>query len=161
VTVAAPWAELAETHSAIVVFAGDRAYKLKKPVAFDFLDFSTRELREQAVHREVELNRRIAPDVYLGVADVLGVDGEVCDHLVVMRRLPADRRLSALVKSGTVTDDDLRALARVVAVFHAGARRDDATAAAGAPESISSKLARDLGELQRFARSVFAAETLD
>ncbi len=139
-TSAGPGAELAETHSAIVVFVGDRAYKLKKPVTFDFLDFSTRELREQAAHREVELNRRIAPDVYLGVADVLGVDGAVCDHLVVMRRLPADRRLSTLATAGTVTDADLRALARVIAVFHAGARRDAATAAAGSPEVIAAKL---------------------
>ena len=122
-TTPAPWAELAETHSAIVVFAGDRAYKLKKPVKFDFLDFSTRERREEAAHREVALNRRLAPDVYLGVADVLDVDGAPCDHLVVMRRMPADRRLSALVAAGTVTDDDLRDLARLLARFHAGAAR--------------------------------------
>jgi aminoglycoside phosphotransferase family enzyme/predicted kinase len=156
-----PWADLAETHSAIVVFAGDRAYKLKKPVTFDFLDFSTRELRETAVHREVELNRRIAPDVYLGVADLLDVDGSVCDHLVVMRRLPSDRRLSALVTTGAVAEDDLRALARVVAVFHARAPRTAATAAAGAPERIAGKLARDLDELRRFRGSIFEAATLD
>ena len=72
-----PWADLAETHSAIVLFAGDRAYKLKKPVQFDFLDFSTRERREEAVRREVELNRRLAPDVYLGVSDVLDVSSIV------------------------------------------------------------------------------------
>ena len=118
-----PWAELAETHSAIVVFAGDRAYKLKKPVKFDFLDFSTRERREEAAHREVALNRRLAPDVYLGVADVLDVDGSPCDHLVVMRRMPADRRLSALVAAGAATDDDLRDLARLLARFHAAAAR--------------------------------------
>ncbi len=156
-----PWAELAETHSAIVVFAGDRAYKLKKPVRFDFLDFSTRELREQAAHREVDLNRRIAPDVYLGVADVIDVDGSTCDHLVVMRRLPADRRLSALITAGTVTDDDLRSLARVVAVFHGRAVRDAATAAAGAPASIAAKLARDLEELRGFGGSIFATDLLD
>lgn len=156
-----PWGDLAETASAIVVFAGDRAYKLKKPVAFDFLDFSTRELREAAVHREVELNRRLAPDVYLGVSDVFDVDGSVCDHLVVMRRLPADRRLSALVTAETLAEDDLRALARVVAVFHAGAVRTAATDAAGAPERIAAKLALDLDDLRRFRGSIFDAATLD
>jgi aminoglycoside phosphotransferase family enzyme/predicted kinase len=161
VTSVGMWADLVETHSAIVVFAGDRAYKLKKPVRFDFLDFSTRELREAAVHREVELNRRIAPDVYLGVADVLDVDGSVCDHLVVMRRLPSDRRLSALVVAGTVSDDELRELARVVAVFHARAPRTAATAAAGAPERVAAKLALDLTELDRFRGSVFDPGTLD
>ena len=51
-------------------FVGDRAYKLKKPVKLAFLDFSTVAERERACRREVELNRRLAPDVYLGVADV-------------------------------------------------------------------------------------------
>jgi aminoglycoside phosphotransferase family enzyme/predicted kinase len=160
-TASVPWAELAETHSAIVVFAGDRAYKLKKPATFDFLDFSTRELREAAVHREVELNRRIAPDVYLGVADVLDVDGSVCDHLVVMRRLPSDRRLSTLITTGTVVEDDLRALARIISVFHASAPRTAATAAQGSPERIAAKLALDLGELSHFGGSIFDPAALE
>lgn len=67
---------IAETHSAVVFFVGDRAYKLKKPVDLGFLDFRTREAREAVCHREVELNARLAPDVYLGVADVMGPDGE-------------------------------------------------------------------------------------
>ena len=157
----APWAELAETHSAIVVFAGDRAYKLKKPVKFDFLDFSTRERREEAAHREVALNRRLAPDVYLGVADVLDVDGTPCDHLVVMRRMPADRRLSALAAAGTATDDDLRDLARLVARFHAAAARTVATAAAGSPGVIAAKLADDIADLQAFRGGILPAATLD
>ena len=87
-------ASLVETHSAVVVFFGDRAYKVKKPVDLGFLDFRSRAAREAVCHREVELNRRLAPDVYLGVSDVLDPDGEVCDHLVVMRRMPVERRLS-------------------------------------------------------------------
>ena len=128
---------------------------------FDFLDFSTAELREQAIRRELELNRRIAPDVYLGVADVLDVDGSVCDHLLVMRRLPADRRLAALVTSGAATDDDLRVVARTIASFHARANRTLAVDAAGAPERIAAKLARDLDELRAVGASVFDAAMLD
>ncbi|MGH9177243.1 MAG: hypothetical protein ACRD0N_01625 [Acidimicrobiales bacterium] len=86
-------AAVAETHSAIVFFAGDRAYKLKKPVDLGFLDFRDRRTRGAVCRREVELNRRLAPDIYLGVADVHGPQGEVCDHLVVMRRMPVERRL--------------------------------------------------------------------
>ena len=160
-TTPAPWAELAETHSAIVVFTGDRAYKLKKPVKFDFLDFSTRERREEAAHREVALNRRLAPDVYLGVADVLDVDGAPCDHLVVMRRMPADRRLSALLATGDATDDDLRDVARLLARFHAAAARTPATATAGSPAVIQAKLARDVGDLQPFRGGILPADTLD
>ena len=80
---------LVETHISIVIFIGDRAYKLKKPVALPFLDYTDREARQRACEDEVRLNRRFSPDVYLGVADVDGPDGEVCDHLVVMRRMPA------------------------------------------------------------------------
>jgi len=57
-----------ETHVSTLFFIGDRVYKLKKPVEMDFLDFSTLVARERACRREVELNRRLAPDVYLGVA---------------------------------------------------------------------------------------------
>ena len=160
-TTPAPWAALAETHSAIVVFTGDRAYKLKKPVKFDFLDFSTRERREEAARREVALNRRLAPDVYLGVADVLDVDGAPCDHLVVMQRMPGDRRLSALIAAGAATDDDLRDLARLLARFHAAAARTSATAAAGSPGVIAAKLADDVDELQAFRGEILPADTLD
>jgi uncharacterized protein len=161
VTTPAPWAALAETHSAIVVFTGDRAYKLKKPVKFDFLDFSTRERREEAAHREVALNRRLAPDVYLGVGSVLDDAGAPCDHLVVMRRMPDDRRLSALVAAGAATVDDLRDLARLLARFHAAAARTPATAVAGSPAVIAAKLAGDVADLQPFRGRILPADTLD
>jgi len=90
-----PYADVSETHSAVVFFVGDRAYKLKKPVNLGFLDFSTPEARAAACQREAELNRRFAPDVYLGVMEVFDSAGRVCDHLVAMRRMPASRRLSA------------------------------------------------------------------
>ncbi len=112
-------AAVVETHSGTVFFVGDRAYKVKKPVDFGFLDFTTLAARREACHREVDLNRRLSPDVYLGVADVVGPSGEVCDHLVMMRRLPADRRLSALLAAGEDVDDALRSVARQLAVLHA------------------------------------------
>src|SRR5690349_18252943 len=119
-------AAVIETHAAVLFFVADRAYKLKKPVDLGFLDFRRRTDREAVCHREVELNRRLAADVYLGVADVRGPGGEVCDHLVVMRRMPDDRRLSTLVRSGVPVAGELRRLARLLAGFHAGARRGPA-----------------------------------
>ncbi|MFI5589511.1 AAA family ATPase [Amycolatopsis sp. NPDC051758] len=118
-----PWADVHETHIGAVFLVGDLAYKLKKPVDLGFLDFSARETRERVCHREVELNRRLAPDVYLGVADVTGPDGAVCDHLVVMRRMPEDRRLSTLVRRGAPLHVTIRQLARQLAVFHDRAGR--------------------------------------
>ena len=67
-TVAVPYVDVRETHTGVVVLAGDRAYKAKKPVLTDFLDFRTPEQRERACLREVELNSRLSPRSYLGVA---------------------------------------------------------------------------------------------
>lgn len=141
---------LAETHVSVVFFVGDRAYKLKKPVKMDFLDFSTRERRLAVCRREVELNRRMAPDVYLGVSDVLGVDGELCDHLVVMRRMPAERRLSTLVRAGSDVSDELRSVARVVASFHARAQRSVAIDAEASPAAITKLWESNLREMHAF-----------
>src|SRR5690349_1672070 len=129
-------AAVIETHAAIVFFVGDRAYKLKKPVDLGFLDFRRRSDREAVCHREVELNRRMAPDVYLGVADVRGPDGEVCDHLVVMRRMPATRRLSTLIRSGTPVAQEVRQIARMLAAFHVTAQRGPRISAQGTRDAL-------------------------
>ncbi|XRQ12545.1 AAA family ATPase [Actinomadura welshii] len=129
-------AAVSETHIGVVFFVGDRAYKLKKPVDLGFLDFSTRELRERACREEVRLNRRFAPDVYLGVSDVHGPDGEVCDHLVVMRRMPAERRLSRLVEAGEPVEDALRDTARTLAAWHAQAPRGPRVTAQGTRDAL-------------------------
>ena len=117
---------VAETHTAVVFFVGDRAYKVKKAVRLPFLDFSTPARRAIACHREVELNRRIAPDVYLGVAEVSAPDRPdvIDDYVVVMRRMPEDRALAELIDRGDVSvPDHVREIARVVAAFHERADR--------------------------------------
>lgn len=131
-----PWAGLRESHSAVVLLAGDRAYKLKKPVSLGFLDYGTRQAREAACRREVELNRRLAPDVYLGVGALGLPEAGPGEPVVVMRRMPEDRRLAALAASGTVQDDDLRRIARTLAAFHAGADRSPRIAAEGGRDAL-------------------------
>ncbi len=107
-----------ETHVSRVFFTEERAYKLLKPVALSFLDLTDRDRRLTAARRELELNRRIAPDVYLGLGD-LHENGELVDHLIIMRRMPDDRRLSRVLEDGNA-DDCLRRVAWTVAAFHAG-----------------------------------------
>src|SRR6516162_9646385 len=88
--------EVRQTHISVVFLAGPFAYKVKKPVRFDFLDFSTLELRRDFCDEEVRLNRRLAPDVYLGVVPVVAAGaglrveggGEAVEWAVKMRRLP-------------------------------------------------------------------------
>ncbi len=134
-----PYADVAETPSAAVYFAGNRAYKLKKPVNLGFLNFTTVGARARACARETELNRRFAPDVYLGVAEVADQAGEICDYLVVMRRMPARRRLSELVRAGTPVDGPVRHIARILAAAHAGAPRSAQISAAGSADAVSQR----------------------
>ena len=107
------------THCAELWFTRDRVYKRKRPVALGFLDFTTLAARRAACHREVELNRRLAPDVYLGVVDVHDAAGTTVDVAVEMRRLPDDRRLATLAAAGAGVDGCVRSVARQMAVFHA------------------------------------------
>ncbi|MDZ4828226.1 MAG: AAA family ATPase [Actinomycetota bacterium] len=157
-------ADVAETHASVVFFMGDRAYKVKKPVALGFLDFTTREAREAVCRREVELNRRLSPDVYLGVSDVLDVDGAVCDHLVVMRRMPADRRLGTLVRNRVATEEQIDAIARVLAAFHAGADGGAHIDTSATVEAVRANWSQSFAQMQRFTGTVLpeaAAERVE
>jgi uncharacterized protein len=154
-----PFAEVAETHSAVVYFAGDWAFKLKKPVKLEFLDFSTRPARAAGCERETELNRRFAPDVYLGVAEVRAPDGHVCDHLVVMRRMPANRRLATLIKAGEPTEPAVRQVARILAAQHAAAARSPQISQQGSRDALRRRWHDNLGELRAAARRDLVSET--
>ncbi|OAA29066.1 hypothetical protein UG55_100455 [Frankia sp. EI5c] len=119
--------ETVETATAVVFLTQDRVYKLRKPVDLGFLDLRSRRARLAACEDEVRLNRGLAADTYLGVADIRDESGVLCDHMVVMQRMPAARRLSTLVAAsarsagGGVDEElagELRALAGRIAAFH-------------------------------------------
>jgi aminoglycoside phosphotransferase family enzyme/predicted kinase len=152
---------VAETHAGVVFFVGDRAIKMKKPVNLGFLDFSTRERRERACHREVELNRRFSPDVYLGVADV-SLSGRPIDHLILMRRMPAERRLSHLVTANVPVMDALRAIARLIAGVHAVAPRGPQISAEGTRDALRKRWTDSFDQVRSFhGRAVSAKEATE
>ena len=157
----APYLVAHETHSAIVLLIGDRAYKVKKPVNLGFLDFSTPEARRATCEREVQLNRRIAPDVYLGVAQVMAPDGAVCEHMVVMRRMAEDRRLSTLVRAGARVADDVRQVARRVAAFHATAHRGPEVAVEGTRDAIRRRWSQSFAQVRSLPEAVLPAALQD
>jgi aminoglycoside phosphotransferase family enzyme/predicted kinase len=140
-------AAVRETHIGVVFLVGDRAYKLKKPVDVGFLDFRTKQSRQTVCHREVELNSRLAPDVYLGVAEVSDVDGEPLDYMVVMRRMPDDRRLSTLVHTGAPLTEEIDRLARIIAVFHAAAARSQTISAEGTRDALGARWSASLQQV--------------
>ena len=138
-----------ETHVSTLFMVGDMTYKVKKPIRTGFLDFSTREARELACHREVDLNRRFAPDVYLGVDDV-SREGVMVDHVVVMKRLPDDRRLSERLELPGI-GDELRELARLIVKVHAGSPRSPEIDAASGHDAMSALWTEGLEQLGHFA----------
>lgn len=85
------------------------------------------------------INRRLAPDAYEGVADVHGPDGRPCEHLVVMARMPAQRRLSTIIADGVSGAEEVRQIARTVAAFHARADRSEQIASAGDRDAVRNR----------------------
>jgi aminoglycoside phosphotransferase family enzyme len=138
-----------ETHISLLFFVGDRVYKLRKQVQFGFLDFRTREARLLDCRREVELNGRLAPDVYLGVADIQ-LNSEPVDHMVVMRHLPEGRKLAAQARRGDDLDEQLRQVAGVLARFHARALRSPVISAEASPEALVDGWEANFDETRRF-----------
>lgn len=121
--------ELVQTHISFVFIAGDRVYKVKKAVDFGFLDFTTLEKRKHYCGEELRLNRRLAPEAYLEVAEIgedesgelrLGT-GRAVDYAVVMTKLPLERMLKRLLAEGKVPPEAMDAVAAKVAAFHAAA----------------------------------------
>lgn len=152
---------VAETHISYVFLVGDRAYKLKKPVRFDFLDLTEREARRRLCHREVELNRRLSPDVYLGVLDIVDASGDPVDHLVEMRRMPDDRRLSTMLAEGRETTACVHKLARDLAAFHAAAETSPEISAAGHADRIREAWDENFEEMATFVGDVLDGDTFD
>lgn len=119
-----------ETHMSWVFLAGAYAYKLKKPVRLDLLDFGSIDARRHYCEEEVRLNRRLAPDIYLGIVALgtgeqghlgLGECGGIVDWLVRMRRIPARHMLDHAIHHRTLRANDMRRLAAVMAAFYAAA----------------------------------------
>jgi aminoglycoside phosphotransferase family enzyme len=119
--------EAIETHFAWVFLLGDRAWKLRKPVRRDPMDYSTLDARRRGAEAEVRLNRRLAPHVYLGIQPLtrtadgqfaIGGGGAVVDWLVEMHRLDRHRMLDEMLAGGRATDADLDRVVGLLADFY-------------------------------------------
>lgn len=145
-----PRAEVSETHTAVLLFVGDHAYKFKKPVDLGFLDYTPVEARRSVCEKEVALNRRFAPDVYLGLGEFRSPDAAP-EPVIVMRRMPAERRLSRLVQEGVAVDDALRAVARLLASRHADAPRSPEVDEQGTRDALSSRWEESFAQVRALA----------
>jgi aminoglycoside phosphotransferase family enzyme/predicted kinase len=161
-----PYVDVHETHSGVVVLVGDRAFKAKKPLSTDFLDFRTSEQRERACLREVELNSRLSPDSYLGVAHLTDPGGGPAEPIVVMQRYRDDDRLASMVTRGSDESGEsigrvLDSIAAVLARFHERAERGPVINAQGEAGAVERRWRDNLTELRRYAdTSDVSAETV-
>jgi hypothetical protein len=155
--------DVAQTHASAVFLVGDSAWKVKKPVNLGFLDFSTLALRRADCERELQLNRRMVPALYRGLAAVVRREGsvrvvrdphpedEVVEWAVEMRRLPADGMLNRLIPAGGVTERHLEEFACRLAAFHRSADAGPDVRAHGAVDVLRTRQAQNLERLSEHA----------
>lgn len=160
-TPAAPHLEVHETHTGMVVLVGNRAYKAKKPVLTDFLDFRAPAQRERACLREVALNSRLSPDSYLGVAHLTDPAGGPSEPVVVMRRYLDQDRLASRVTNDQPVHGVLDTVAAMLARFHKHARRSPTINAEGKVGAVDRRFRENLAELNYYAEKPNSGVSFD
>jgi len=157
-----------QTHASCVFLTGEYVYKIKKPVNFGFLDYSTLERRRRCCEQELALNRRLCPEVYLDLVPAVrqagrlrvAVPGTPVEWAVRMRQLPEADMLPARLAAGTVTAAHLEGIAAVLAAFHARAAAGPAVAAFGAPEAVARNVEENFAQTEHRVGDSLPAEHL-
>ena len=168
--------ELVTTHISWVILAGDYAYKIKRPVRYPFIDLTTLERRRFLCEEELRLNRRFAPELYIGVCKILAAEGGartdcadsagaagsapntgvICDYAVRMRRFPRAEELDRLLDARRIEPHELERFGHELAQLHARLPAAPAASSWGQPEEIQAHLLRNLLECAD-AASVFGS----
>ena len=164
-----------QTHANLVLLKDDRAYKLKKPIKFPFLDYSTLPLRRQMILNELHFNRHFSPETYLGVAEVTQRDGTlhigpllqdlptepaagVLDYCVIMQRIPDDAWLPVQLKAGRVSEDQIIALMkRLVSALNLSSATEEIRAN-GLPENLRHNTVANIAECEQFVPQCLSRE---
>jgi len=149
--------QVLETHISWVILTGDYAYKLKKPVNLGFVDFTTLARRRQFCDEEIRLNRRLAPELYLGVQPVFGTRqqptlcgvGEPIEYAVQMRQFDQSDLLPAVLERGELSRDQAFHLAETVATFHRRIAVASGEAPFGTPEAIQADMKDNFQVLEK------------
>jgi uncharacterized protein len=155
----APDIKLVQTHISSVILAGDFVYKFKKPVNFGFLDFSDLEKRRSCCEQELLLNRRLCPDIYLGLVAVtaeegggfaLNGTGPVVEYGVKMARMPEERMMVHLIRSGELNTVHIDALVAVLADFYRKAEGGLEIARFGTASAVGVNVLENFDQTQGF-----------
>lgn len=161
--------QVAETHISKVFLTGSFVYKVKKPVDFGFLDFSTLEKRRYFCEQEVVLNQRLTRNVYLGVEPItrepagyaLNGTGEVVEYAVKMRQLPRERSMLALLTGGRLSPEMARELGFVLAGFYETARRGPDIDRLGSLGTIRINVEENFAQSEPFVPAILDPEKFE
>jgi uncharacterized protein len=150
--------QLVQTHISYVFLAGDYVYKFKKPVDFGFLDFTTLEKRRICCERELTLNSRLSPDIYLDLVTmndrhgelVLNGPGEIVEYGVRMRRMPEERMMRRVIDRGELEARHIDALVTPLVPFYDQAERSPEIDGFGTAEGVGVNVLENFDQTQSF-----------
>ncbi|HET9019395.1 MAG TPA: phosphotransferase, partial [Acetobacteraceae bacterium] len=165
--------ELIETHISWVLLAGEFAYKIKRPVHYPFIDLREPARRRLLCEEELRLNRRFAPELYLGVCRIVAAGGTAkvagdddgdghptLEFAVRMRRFPAGEELDRLLAAGEIEPGTLAVFGRELAALHAGFPAAGAQTPWGRPAAIGAQMVRNLLECAEAAEAFGAGDAV-
>ncbi len=158
---------LIQTHISLVFLAGDFVYKIKKPVNFGFLDFTTLEKRKFYCEKEIELNRRLCGDMYIGVvtinrSNIIKIDGkgEIIEYAVKMRRIPEDRVMKKLLDKGEINEELINNIAETIAKFHSRAETNENISSFGSIDVIRANWKENFEQTREFINRTISSKEL-
>ncbi len=159
--------ELVQTQMSFVFVTDDYVYKVKKPVNLGYLDYTTLDKRRFFCQREVKLNRRLCPDVYLGVVAVtrdqggimVSGEGEIIEYAVRMRRLPRAAMMDVLLANNQVSPEMVTSVAQKLAEFHREAETNATISAFGNLDAISQNTEENFTQTEKYIGHTISQET--
>jgi len=158
--------EMVQTQMSFVFLTGDYVYKLKKPVNLGYLDYTTLDKRQYYCQKEVELNRRLCPEAYLGVVsitqgkDAISVDGEgeIIEYAVKMRCLPQKAMMDVLLSSNQVSPEMLARVAQKLVEFHQRAETNDSISVFGNLDTITQNTEENFIQTEKYIGNTISQE---
>ena len=150
--------QLVQTHISFVLLAGDFVYKFKKPVDFGFLDFSTLTKRKHCCEQELLLNRRLCPEIYLGLVEINEKDGgltldgkgDIVEYGVKMQRMPEEQMMVQVIERGELTADHIDSLVEVMVPFYEQAERSEEIDGFGTAEAVAVNVLENFEQTEGF-----------
>ena len=158
---------LVQTHISLVLVMDEFVYKIKKPVNFGFLDFSTLAKREYYCHQELRLNQRLSRDIYLDVLPVtydgkryrIGKGrGQILEYAVKMRKIPDEVVMKSLFYRGKLREENLREIAHLLAEFHKKAHRSREIDLFGKPDKVKINTDENFRQTEKYIHKTIQEE---